>query len=153
MSETVLDRLVKRFEEAVAYNANAQVSPWALLWPDEAGQWEPIVARVKERVPVLTLGDFDAAERTGPAYWLRCAVARTLDSARTEGPPIVYLPRVGRADLRAVDSCPPALAPISELQYRSQWFTHPNARDWSVRSLLTHQERGLGLRVADDADT
>lgn len=153
MSETVLDRLVKRFEEAVAYNANAQVQPWALLWPDEAGQWEPIVARVKERVPVLTLGDFDAAERTGPAYWLRCAVARTLDSAPAEGPPIVYLPGVGRADLRAVDSCPAALAPISELQYRSQWFTHPNARDWSVRSLLTHQERGLGLRVADDADT
>ena len=69
------------------------------------------------------------------------------------GPPIVYLPGVSRSELRAADTCPPELAPIAELQYRSQWFSHPNNRDWTVRALLTNRERGLGLRIADDADT
>ena len=67
--------------------------------------------------------------------------------------PIVYLPGVSRSELRAADSCPPELAPIAELQYRSQWFSHPNNRDWTVRALLSNRERGLGLRIADDADT
>ena len=65
----------------------------------------------------------------------------------------MYLPGVSRSELRAVDTCPPELAPIAELQYRSQWFSHPNNRDWTVRALLTNRERGLGLRIADDADT
>ena len=69
------------------------------------------------------------------------------------GPIVVYLPGVSRSELRAVDTCPPELAPIAELQYRSQWFSHPNNRDWTVRALLSHPERGLGLRIADDADT
>ena len=153
MTETILDVLVRRLQEAGTYNANAQVPPTALLWPDEAGQWEPIIARVKERLPLLSLGAFDSGDGSGPAYWIRCAVARTLDVGLPNGPPIVYLPRVGRGEIRAVDSCPTALAPIAELQYRSQWFSHPNGRDWSVRSLLTHRERGLGLRVADDTET
>src|SRR5206468_11030124 len=127
--------------EALAYNANAQVAPAALLWPDEAGQWRSIIDRVTERLPLVGLGEFDSGARTGPAYWVRCAVARAIDAGLVDGPPVVYLPRVSRTDLRAVDSCPPALAPIGELQYRSQWFSHPNGRDWSVRTLLTHAER------------
>ena len=45
------------------------------------------------------------------------------------------------------------LAPIAELQYRSQWFAHPNGRDWTARALLSHPGRGLGLRISDDAAT
>ncbi len=153
MSEMVLDALVAQLEEACTYNANAQVPPLALLWPDEAAQWAPVIDQVKERLPLLILGDFNPDDGSGPAYWIRCAVARTVDIGLADGTPIVYLPRVSRSDIRAVDSCPTPLAPIAELQYRGQWFSHPNGRDWSVRSLLTHRERGLGLRVADDAET
>ena len=39
-------------------------------------------------------------------------------------------------------ACPPELAPIAELQYRSQWFSHPNNRDWTVRALLTTPSEG-----------
>jgi hypothetical protein len=152
MTETVLDGLVRLLTDALAYNGNAQVAPAALLWPDEAGQWEPAIDRLKERLPLLSLGEFDPEGRVGPAYWVRCAVARKCDAGLADGSPVVYLPHVGRAGLRAVDTCPPALAPIAELQYRSQWFSHPNGKDWSVRSLLTHP-RGLALRVADDGET
>jgi hypothetical protein len=153
VSETILDRLVNRLSDALSFNANAQTAPAALLWPDEARQWKAVIDRVGERVAVVRFGAFDSTKRQGPAYWVRCAVARTVDVGLTDRPPIVYLPGVGRSDLRAVDGCPAELAPIAELQYRSQWFSHPNGRDWSLRSFLTHRERGLGLRIADDAET
>ena len=80
-------------------------------------------------------------------------MARTIDAGLPAGLIIVYLPGVSRSELRAAETCPPELAPIAELQYRSQWFSHPNNRDWTVRALLTNRERGLGLRIADDPDT
>src|SRR4051794_9239375 len=153
MSETVLDRLVARLTEALAYNANANVAPVALVWPDEARQWTPIIDRIGERLPLAQLGDYDEGARQGPAYWVRCVVMGTVDIGLPSGRPIVYVPGVGRRGLRAVEACPADLAPIAELQYRSQWFSHPNGRDWTVRSLLVHGERGLGLQVADDAET
>lgn len=153
MSVTVLDGIVAAVRAAMAYNANAHVPPVALLWPDEGAQWRPVIDRLGEQVPIVSLGVYEPAVRRGPAYWVRCVVAGTVDAGLPEGPPVVYLPGVARNALRAVDSCPPELAPIAELQYRSQWFSHPNHRDWSVRALLAHADRGLGLHVADDVDT
>lgn len=153
MTDTVLDRLVASVHRAMAHNGNVFVAPAALIWTDEGAQWQPILERLSQHLPIVTLGNFDASKRRGPAYWLRCVVSRTIDVGLAEGTPVVYVPGVGRASLRAVDSCPAELAPIAELQYRSQWFSHPNHRDWSVRALLTHQEFGLGLNIADNADT
>ncbi len=102
---------------------------------------------------MISLGEYEPAARRGPAYWLRCVVAGTIDGGLLDGPVVVYLPGVNRSELRAADPCPPELAPIAELQYRGQWFSRPNNRDWTVRALLTNRERGLGLRIADDSDT
>jgi len=153
VSETVLDRLVAALSDALAFNGDAYEAPVALLWPDETGQWRSVIDRVGEHLPLVSLGDFDPTARRGPAYWVRCAVVGTVDVGLPPGTPIVYLPGVTRSALRAVDTCPAEIAPIAELQYRSQWFSHPNNRDWSVRALLSHPNRGLGLRVTDDADT
>lgn len=154
MSETVLDRLVQRLQAALDYNANAYVEPVALLWPDETAQWRPLVRRIADRLSIVTLGEYDSEQRQGPAYWIRCVVARTVDAGLLDGPPIVYLPGVPRTELRAIDSCPPELAPIAELQYRSHEFTHPKSRrEWSIRTLLTNTERGLGLTIAEGAQT
>lgn len=153
MSETVLDEIVGCLHAASAYNANVHAAPVALLWPDEAGQWRPVVARIGERVPLVSLGEYEPTKRRGPAYWIRCLVAGTLDAGLPEGPPVVYLPGVARSELRAVDSCPAELAPIAELQYRSQWFANPKGRDWTVRALLSDAEHGLALEVAGDAET
>ncbi|HXB64481.1 MAG TPA: BREX-1 system phosphatase PglZ type B [Solirubrobacteraceae bacterium] len=153
MSDTGLDRLVSRLTEALAYNANAEVEPIALLWPDSGRQWESILARIGERLPLVSLGDYAPDERRGPAYWVRCVVAGTVQAGLPEGTRIVYLPGVARGELRAIDTCSAELAPIAELQYRGQWFSSPNGKDWTVRALLGHAEHGLGLRVAEDADT
>lgn len=154
MSETVLDRLVGCLQTALDYNANASVEPVALLWPDETGQWGPVIHRIGNRLPVVTLGEYDPARRQGPAYWIRCVVARAIDVGLPEGPPIVYLPGVPRSELRAIDSCPPELAPIAELQYRGLEFTRPKSKqEWSVRGLLTNVERGIGLTIVPGAET
>jgi hypothetical protein len=154
MSETVLDRLVVCLEAELEYNANALVAPVALLWPDETGQWRPVVRRLDDRLPIVALGEYDSDQRQGPAYWLRCVVARTIDVGLPARPPIIYLPGVARGELRAVEACSPELAPIAELQYRCHEFTHPKSkREWSIRSLLTSVEHGLGLTIADGAKT
>ena len=154
MSDTVLDRLVRSLQDALDYNANAFVEPVALLWPDEAAQWQSAVRRIEDRLPVITLGEYDQDRRQGPAYWVRCVVARTINAGLPEGPPIVYLPGVRRSELRAVDSCPPELAPIAELQYRSHEFTQPkNGREWSISAFLSNRERGLGLTIAHGTET
>lgn len=154
MTDTVLDRLALRLQAAFDYNANAFVAPVALLWPDEAGQWQQAVRRLADRLPIVTLGEYDPAQRQGPAYWVRCVVARAIDVGLPSGPLVVYLPGVARNNLRAVESCPPELAPMAELQYRSQEFTQPKSkREWSVRSLLCNAERGLGLTIADGEET
>ncbi len=153
MSESVLDALVSCLKAASDYNQNAQSPPVAVLWPDETRAWGAAIDRIGERLPVISLGDFDVDRRRGPGYWLRCVVAGTYPLALPDGVPILYLPGVGRNSLRAVESCPPPLKPIAELQYRSQWFSHPNSRDWTPRALLAHGTRGLGLRIAEDTET
>jgi len=153
VSDTVIDRVVACVRAALTYDPNVGVAPVALLWPDERAQWTRVIDRVGEHLPVVSLGDYDPAAHCGPAYWVRCVVAGTVDIGLSEGQPVVYLPGVSRSAMRAADSCPLELAPIAELQYRSQWFSHPNNRDWTVRALLSHAERGIGLRLADDADT
>lgn len=154
MTGTVLDGLVARIEAALDYNANVLIKPWALLWPDETAQWRPVIKRVAERLPVVTLGEYDPERRQGPAYWVRSVVAGTIDAGLPHGPPIVYLPGVARSEFRAVESCPPGLAPIAELQYRSNEFAQPKSRrEWSVRALLVNTDHGLGLTVVDGADT
>jgi hypothetical protein len=153
VSETVLDGLVGCLRAALAHDPNLQEEPVALLWPDEGAHWLPVIDRIGERLPVVSLGAYDPAARRGPAYWIRCVVAGTVEADLLAGTPVVYLPGVSRGAMRAADGCPRVLAPIAELQYRSQWFSHPNNRDWSPRALLSHPGRGLGLRLAEDAET
>jgi hypothetical protein len=153
MTDTVLDGIVACVRKALAYDQNVRVAPWALIWPDETRQWEPVMDRLGEQLPVVTLGAYEPELRRGPAYWIRCVVARTIDIGLPDGTSVVYLPGVARSALRAVEQCPAGLAPIAELQYRGQWFTHPNGRDWTGRALLSHRGRGLGLRISDDAAT
>lgn len=152
MAETLLDAIRHRIDVALAHDHNAVEAPVVLMWPDKDRQFESVVEALAD-VPILILGPYEPGSFTGPAYWVRCVVAGTVDAELPAGTPIIYLPGVGREDLRAVEDCPAELAPLAELQYRGQWFAHPNGKDWSPRSLLTNKDRGLGLAVADDAAT
>jgi hypothetical protein len=106
---------------------------------------------LRDELPLLTLGPYDPGTRTGPAIWLRCALAGTLpEVVLSNGVPVIYLPGVGRANLRAVEDCPRDLQPLAELQYRGVLFTQKNARDWTPAAFLQNR---LGIRVGEDAAT
>jgi hypothetical protein len=153
MSETLLDRLLVALDNAASSDGNIFAPPVALFWPDKTRQWEGAIERLRERRRVLTLGPHRPGGGSGPALWLRCVVAGTVEFDRADGLTFVYLPGVSRDDLRSVAADDQQLAPLLFLQHRSQWFTQNSGKDWTVRALLTNKERGLGLSVAGDEST
>lgn len=153
MTETVLDRLGVALDDAASSDSNVFVPPVAILWPDKARQWEGSIEQLRQRRRVLILGPHNPSAGTGPAYWIRCVVAQTLEVDGPGGLPVIYLPGVARDDVRSVAANDQALAPLASLQHRSQWFAQSSGKDWTVRALLVNQERGLGLNVAGDDPT
>ncbi|MGH7593951.1 MAG: BREX-1 system phosphatase PglZ type B, partial [Gemmatimonadales bacterium] len=129
--------------------------PVAVLWADGDGQWTELVERLRGELPNLfTYGAYDPQRRIGPAIWLRCIVDRTLPEVwpNEAKPPIVYLPRVERQQLRAGGDCPPELQPLVELQYRGTVWHQRNGRDWTVEAFLTSVD-ACGLELARDQVT
>jgi len=154
MTETALDAIAIALDDALAYDPNATEEPIALLWPDKARQWESAIPLLRPERRIVAYGEFDPTQRTGPAYWLRCVIASTvaLDDVPA-GAPVIYMPGVSRDDLRNASATLPALAPLAGLQHRSQWFAHPNGKDWTIRALLSNPHKGLGLNVDADGKT
>ena len=156
MDQTVLEAMLTSLQAAGDYNQNDQMAPAAILWTDKDRQWEPLLPRLRQLLPqLLTLGAYDPASRTGPAIWLKCMLARALPEANwpADVVPILYLPDVGRQELRAVEECPKSLQPLAELQYRAVYWTQLNARDWTLLAFLQSKDGGLGLDVARDTAT
>ena len=154
-SSTLIAALVDALQRAGSYNRDDQTPPAAILWPDGERQWAPLLPELRQRLPLLTLGPYAPAERTGPAYYLRCMIGRTLpdDLLPADAVPIVYLPGVSRQELRAIEECPRALQPLAELQYRGVLWAHKNGRDWTVAGFLQNTEGGLGIPVGADSAT
>ena len=149
----IKDRLIASVRSAAAYNANVQVAPACILWPDGDRQWEPVVARLQSELPELcVLGEFAPAERTGPAIWLRLVIADKADEVKLPSnvTPILYLPGVRRQDLRAVSDCPQHLKPLAELQYRGAIWSQVNSKDWTIAAFLQTGQGGLEFDVAQD---
>jgi len=153
MSETVVHRLALALDGGASNDGNVFKAPVALLWPDKARQWDASIELLRAHRRVLTLGSHQPDIGQGPAYWLRCVVAETLGVDGPGGLPIIYLPGVSRDDLRSVARDEPMLASLVALQHRSQWFAQPNGKDWTIRALFSHKDRGLGLNVAGDEAT
>lgn len=154
MTETFLDALTARLLEAGRYSTNSEVAPAAILWPDAQREWEPLIASLRARLPVLVLGEYEPESRTGPSYWIRCMVDRTLDDRIPEDEtPIVYLPGVSKQDLRAMEEADQLLKPLAELQYRGTLFTQKNGRDWTIAAFIQSNDGGLGIAVAADNGT
>jgi len=151
---TFLDALVEAIKRAGRYNKNDQVPPSVVLWTDKDRQWEPLLPLLRERLPLLTLGQYKPAELTGPAYWLRCVIARTLPEPLLPADitPIIYLPGISKQELRAVEDTPKSLQPLAELQYRGVLWTHKNGRDWTVVAFIQSTD-GLGIEVGTDSGT
>ena len=150
-AEKVIERLRLAIESASAYNPNDAERPAAILWMDADSRWQPIIPQLRRLMPqLLTLGDFQPDERTGPAIWLRYEIDR---EPPAEHPPVIYLPGVSRQALGTAETCPKHLKPLVELQYRGLCWTQKNGRDWTVEAFLASSNGGLGLDLAQDNAT
>ena len=153
---TVIEALASSLEAASRYNPGDVEKPAAIVWTDHDSQWQPIIPQLRQLVPqLLTLGEYQPEQRTGPAIWLRCAVDFTLEEPKLPKgtAPILYLPGISRQALRAVQECPDSLKPLVELQYRGVCWTQKNGKGWTVKAFLVAEDGGLGLDVARDAAT
>ena len=113
-SVTVLDRLIEHILSRDAMH-DGQERPVAILWTDPKEEWKSLTGLLRERLDeFLVLGPYDPHLRAGPAIWIRCLVDQTLAEPKLpQGrPPVVYLPGVGRQDLRAGDDCRDDLKPL-----------------------------------------
>src|SRR5260370_28840570 len=151
---TFLDAVVEAIKRAGRYNKNDQVPPSVVLWTDKDRQWEPLLPVLRERLPLLTLGQYKPAKLTGPAYWLRCVIAHTLPEPLLPADvmPFIYLPGISKQELRAVEDTPKLLQPVGELQYRGGRWTDKNGRDWTVIAFIQSTD-GLGIEVGTDIST
>src|SRR5690606_6312893 len=116
------------------------------------GLWQPALPRLRHALPgLLTLGGYDPEHNTGPAIWLKTALAGLLPEVATgDTPAVLYLPGVSRTDLRAIESCSRALQPLAELQYRGVFWSQANSKDWTISAFLGSRNGGLGLEVSPD---
>ncbi len=154
MTATLANRLSDSLIKAAAGNSHTAAAAAAVLWTDKERQWESSVAQFRASMPqLLTLGDFNLVARSGPAVWLKCAIAGVLREVQFKDVPVVYLPGVSRAELRAIESCPRDLQPLAELQYRGVFWSQVNTKDWTVSAFLASKNGGLGLDVAQDKAT
>ena len=155
---TALSSLVAALRATADHDPRAEAPAEAVLWCDAPGDFIPLLPALRRTVPnLLTLGDFDAGRRQGPAIWLRAALGRALAETNWEAntPAILYLPGVGREVLRAAEECPQRLRLLAWFVVGGAAFGHPNARDWTLRGFLAakHAYGGLGLDVPQDDPT
>ena len=151
----MLDRLIRSLEQAARHHSDDSAAPAAVLWTDADGQWKALVDLLQPRMPhLLVYGSYDKAMKTGPAIWLKCAIARKLEDfpLSKDVVPIIYLPGVSRQELRAGEDCPEELQPLIELQFRGAVWMQRNGKDWTVEAFLGSDD-GLGLEIAKDTAT
>lgn len=155
-SGTFIEAVKDSLAGAGRYNSGDSLPPAAILWTDADGEWRPIAARLRTLVPeLLTLGEYDPEQRTGPAIWMRCVVEGALPEVTLpeKAIPILYLPNVSRQLLRSPEDCPDHLKPLVELQYRGVVWTQLNGKDWTLDAFLMSENGGLGLELARDQQT
>lgn len=158
---TLIEAVQASLARASRYNSGDVVAPVAVLWTDADGHWRPVVEHLRGLMPeLLTLGDYEAATRTGPAIWLRCVIESAVRKEKfpklqwpDDAVPVIYMQGVSRQTLRAVEECPEAIKPLVELQYRGTVWAQKNGKDWTVRAFLVNDLDGLGLDVAEDNST
>jgi hypothetical protein len=151
---TFVDALLEALDSR-ARHGSSECPPAAILWPDEARNWRPIVDRVASIRPVLELGDYEPEQMRGPAHWIRGVLdgAVELPDPGESHFPIVYVPGYARSDIRAVQEADEKLKPLAELQYRGTIFAQQNGRDWTISAFLQSKAGGLGIEIADNQAT
>ncbi len=150
----IKSKLAEALLSAAKVNRSLMTAPAAVLWPDPERQWQHVVPSLSDVLPgLLTLGQYQPELRQGPSIWLKTVIGSGIQLLKPGVVPVVYLPGVSKADLRAIESCPRDLQPLAELQYRGSFWSQANAKDWTVSAFLSSKNGGLGLNVSQDKAT
>ena len=87
MGPTMLDAILGALREAALYNKQEQTPPAAVLWTDGERRWQALLPRLRSAAandpPLLTLGAYVPAERTGPAIWRRTSGRARIKARRS----------------------------------------------------------------------
>lgn len=146
---TVRDALLASLADAATKHGPEEVAPYCVVWTDKDGLWRAITPSLRSEMSgLLTHGEYDPDNFTGPGIWIRGMLAGVLET-QPSPPHVVYLPGVSRQTLRETEDCPRALQPLVELQFRGVLWSHPNGKDWTPAAFLA----SLGLEVAADEAT
>jgi hypothetical protein len=155
---TLLAALIQALRDAADHDPRAEAPPEAVLWCDPKREFVRLLPMLRPAMPnLLTLGDYNAANRQGPAIWLRVALGRAISGLtwESDGPAILYMPGVARETLRAAEDCPKPLLLLAWFVVSGALFGHANSKDWTLRGFLSSKPAygGLGLDVAQDEAT
>ncbi len=149
----VLDILTSKVRALSDYNPNAEIKPTVILWPDKDCRFEKSIPNIQKSLPeLLVLGDYNPEKKTGPAIWLRCVIAGTVETTIPEGKtPIIYMPGIGRDRFRP-DTADSLLKPLIPLQYTGRFFSQRSFRDITPYSFLAKTNEGLGLDIPEGSE-
>lgn len=154
---TIRQALIDHLIQSRKHVGSPDARPRALLWPDEEREWIDVAPRLRMEFPeLLTLGDYDPTTKTGPAIYLLPLIDRTTPEADWDEAtiPIVYLPGVGKASLRAVADLDWNLQPIAALQYQSRlWVQLANGKDWTRLAFATSTTGPIGWTIDSHEET
>jgi len=136
------------------FNREDVIAQRLVIFPDKSGEWEPIIARLRGRLPIITFGEYNPSTLTGSAIYIRNLVFHTIDSSLPKDQiPIIYLPGYSREQLRNLEECPDEIKPLAGLQYIGEVWSQRNGRDWTILAFLKTTQGGLSIHVNDDPDT
>ena len=153
--------VAKALRDAATFNAGANSAPAAVLWADPERAWEPVIRSLQEAVPILVLGEYEAAAAQGPALWLRAVLASPesaelpahLAERDERNPWVIYLPGVSRGSVAEAAALDDSLAPLAEVAIRSNWWPSAHGQTpWTPHSFLASKQ-GAGLDIASDSAT
>jgi hypothetical protein len=147
---TFLDVLLKNIRAAADYSPAEETPPAAILWPDAERDWEGLLPRLRSHLPILTLGPYEAYEKTGPAAWIRCMISRTLPKRLAPNAiPVVYLPGVSVSMLNDSNQRSRPIETLTELRYRSVVWACRDGAEWTLAGFFQDPEAGLGISMLD----
>lgn len=150
--DRLIDVVVRSLGAAGLYNGADRTAPSAILWPDPDRMWSGIIPAIRSERPILILGDYGPEALTGPGIWIRWWVEHNAAESADPMVPIVYLPGVDRASLRAVETVSEEVKPLVELQFRSSWWQQSNGSPWTPAGFAKSPD-GAALDVGADTAT
>lgn len=148
---TFIEILVKGIKSLSRHDSDEETAPSVIIWIDPSREWETILPLIRHHLPVLTLGPWVKDERTGPAIWIRCMLARVMpDRIAPNTVPVIYLPGIAAELLIDPNLRTKALEPLSELIFTGKFWQCPNGNCWSVEGFFHDKEVGVGIGTRDD---